>query len=472
MSDAAMKRVGELILSAAPAYEMFLLQTMGKPFFLKLPLLHTTPERMRVTFESVETPPIGLKTPERLIMWVELNRSMDSLTVSTEYWQDIDEPNPTATSEAVVDATQENLLAPAFAFGWLALLVGDGYGAAEGASMESAEEGRMVQAEALIRKADEVLIALGYQIDAESYESYADTLEEFTLRAGLDEQTEDLFKKVGNVVRGAAHAYGAAKGVHHALKKRWGNFKASVKKSYDTGHDKSYKKWAGDNEPAEPGTAKHSFKTAHDKAKAAASGEPEKGAKGGSRIATARKNKTKSDAPVASGAGAGTGKGRYPGGKMSDDEYKKRYGRVRKAMAASTEAPDLDKLMDSMRDEFFEREFNALNISELEALEELVDMLHVEGVEEKSKPGSGERFKHLVGKLRMRESAVKDPAALAAWIGRKKYGNEKFAAMGKKGQEAIEGDEGPEPVGSAVSTYQRLSGLMTPMKSWSIYKAR
>jgi len=47
--------------------------------------------------------------------------------------------------------------------------------------------------------------------------------------------------------------------------------------------------------------------------------------------------------------------------------------------------------------------------------------------------GSGERYKKLVGDLE--KKGVKDPMALAAWIGRKKYGKAKFqklAAEGKK----------------------------------------
>ena len=46
-------------------------------------------------------------------------------------------------------------------------------------------------------------------------------------------------------------------------------------------------------------------------------------------------------------------------------------------------------------------------------------------------PGSGKRFQDLVGKLKQRDD-VKDPAALAAWIGRKKFGKERFASMARK----------------------------------------
>ena len=54
----------------------------------------------------------------------------------------------------------------------------------------------------------------------------------------------------------------------------------------------------------------------------------------------------------------------------------------------------------------------------------------------KMKPrlGSGERFAHLKNML-AKKPGIKDPGALAAKIGRKKYGKEKFqklAAHGKK----------------------------------------
>ena len=45
----------------------------------------------------------------------------------------------------------------------------------------------------------------------------------------------------------------------------------------------------------------------------------------------------------------------------------------------------------------------------------------------KPKLGSGKRFKNLIGKLARKE--VKNPSALAAWIGRKKYGEEKFQGI-------------------------------------------
>jgi len=54
----------------------------------------------------------------------------------------------------------------------------------------------------------------------------------------------------------------------------------------------------------------------------------------------------------------------------------------------------------------------------------------------KPKLGSGERFHQLVNKLSAKKgkSKVSDPAALAAFIGRKKYGNKKMAQMSAKGR--------------------------------------
>lgn len=47
--------------------------------------------------------------------------------------------------------------------------------------------------------------------------------------------------------------------------------------------------------------------------------------------------------------------------------------------------------------------------------------------------GSGERFKNLKNKL-SKQKGIKNPGALAASIGRKKYGLKKFASLAKKGK--------------------------------------
>jgi len=53
-------------------------------------------------------------------------------------------------------------------------------------------------------------------------------------------------------------------------------------------------------------------------------------------------------------------------------------------------------------------------------------------VKKKPKLGTGERFAALEGQLR--KKSVRDPAALAASIGRKKYGKKKFQSMAAKGR--------------------------------------
>ncbi len=50
----------------------------------------------------------------------------------------------------------------------------------------------------------------------------------------------------------------------------------------------------------------------------------------------------------------------------------------------------------------------------------------------KPKLGSGTRFKQLTSKLAKR--GVKNPKALAAYIGRKKYGKKKFQQLAAKGK--------------------------------------
>ena len=52
------------------------------------------------------------------------------------------------------------------------------------------------------------------------------------------------------------------------------------------------------------------------------------------------------------------------------------------------------------------------------------------GVTTMPKAKSGERFKKLAGKLG--KKGADDPKALAAWIGRKKYGKDTFARLAAK----------------------------------------
>lgn len=51
--------------------------------------------------------------------------------------------------------------------------------------------------------------------------------------------------------------------------------------------------------------------------------------------------------------------------------------------------------------------------------------------------GSGERFKALTKELK--KGGAKEPAALAAAIGRKKYGKAKFQALAAKGKKDAKG---------------------------------
>ena len=48
------------------------------------------------------------------------------------------------------------------------------------------------------------------------------------------------------------------------------------------------------------------------------------------------------------------------------------------------------------------------------------------------KLGGGGRYQKLIGQLE--KKGVKDPAALAAWIGRKKLGKAKFQSLAAKGR--------------------------------------
>ena len=50
----------------------------------------------------------------------------------------------------------------------------------------------------------------------------------------------------------------------------------------------------------------------------------------------------------------------------------------------------------------------------------------------KAKLGTGQRFRNLVTKLKKR--GAKNPKALAAWIGRKKYGKKKMAKLSAAGR--------------------------------------
>ena len=60
-----------------------------------------------------------------------------------------------------------------------------------------------------------------------------------------------------------------------------------------------------------------------------------------------------------------------------------------------------------------------------------------EKVMAKHPAGSGERFMHMTKVLK--KKGARTPGALAAWIGRKKYGAKKMAEMSKKGKKGKKG---------------------------------
>lgn len=61
-----------------------------------------------------------------------------------------------------------------------------------------------------------------------------------------------------------------------------------------------------------------------------------------------------------------------------------------------------------------------------------MDRMKMDKAHKSMKPGGGGRFKKLKGKLARK--GVDDPDALAAHIGRKKYGNDRFEEMSEKGR--------------------------------------
>lgn len=434
--DVAIPMLQELLLAAVPAYETYLFQLMGKKFLLKLPVERPNPDNIRLTFDSVVAPESGLRKPQRIVMKIEYLRSMKMATLRVEWWPDIDADEPKAVNEPNLAQFQENLMSPHFVFGWLRKMVGNW---AEDVEIDNMHEARMQHAEALIVKADELLADHGYVIEASDYESYADTLDSFLLTARFDAQTEGILRKVTDLVRGAAKAYGAVKGAYHGAKARWSDWKAGVAgaygDSYAKARDRVHGKAAGrDKSPS--GVVSHEPVAATAPAKL-------KSIKGG---------KQRKQPLVKAGGKKGE---RFPGGKMKDTEYKARYGKVRK-LAASLDA-ETDEVL-------FEHEFDELDKTELLALEAMVELLAAGELEE-----GGTRFKALVAKLKAR-GGVRNPAALAAWIGRKKYGSEKFQKMSSAGRKkhAEEAPPTPEQKPSAIGDFRRWAGVASPTEGWKV----
>lgn len=270
------------------------------------------------------------------------------------------------------------------------------------------EEIQMESAEQLILKADAILAQRGYVIEAHDYQSYADTLDGFVMSSEGEFSIAEagILSKVGDVVRKAAHAYGAVKGGIAGAKTRWSNFKSSVKGAFHAGHKKAFDKTSG-------------------------------GASSGGGDAAAGRAAHAAKGAAAEKAGKGKSKGR--GGKMSDDEYKKRYG-SKKRIASSVDMPvgDFETLMDSVQSDFFERIFNGLDKKGLLALESLM-------AEEGNPDG---QMKILLAQ------GVDDPFALVSWLQ-------------SQNEAAVEAPVRRTPSAAAAAVL-KLSGATTPMQSWVV----
>jgi len=228
-------------------------------------------------------------------------------------------------------------------------------------------------AEQLILRADAVLAEAGFFIEAEGYEDYANALRTFLREGQLTEAQTAELEGVGDFVRKVAGAIGAARGVKSGLKTRWQDFKASVKAAHDTSRQKAHDKASGRQpakEPAKEPTPIPDFTKLHAK-------EPKLTLKKG-------------------------GKGSR--GAMSDKEYKARYKRSRSSSKRLKLVASMEALTGAAR--------------------ELLASPKLEG---------GEKFAALSKELG-KKPGIKDPDALAAAIGRKKYGSEKFQKMAAAGR--------------------------------------
>jgi hypothetical protein len=83
-----------------------------------------------------------------------------------------------------------------------------------------------------------------------------------------------------------------------------------------------------------------------------------------------------------------------------------------------------------------------------------------ESTDEKAALGQGGRFKALKKKLAAR--GAKSPGALAAYIGRKKYGKKRFQKLSAKGRKEDVGESTPEPGNPAVATAKGTNAGQAP----------
>lgn len=416
--DFAMSRVEQNILAAVPAYETYFLQLMGKPFLLKPPLFRMNRELLRVTFDSVEQPNGAAQSPERLVMYVEYNRAMKSATVRTEYWQDPKGENPTARGAPRAEISLENLMAPAFAFGWLHLLIADSFGGVLG-PVESVSDARMEHAERAIVAADAILAKLGFVIEATDYNEYADALDSSIPLFEADEQAESALRKVGSLVRKAAGAFGATRGGYKGLKARWSAFKSSVKSAYDDGHKKGYDKFRGSKDDDSKASGSKASKTKGGKPKL-------KLVKGGKKSKSGRK--------------------------MSDKEYRARYGRARIASSLDAPSSNLSETLSQLQDAFFSEQFDNLDDEGVELIEQMLSLNE-----------AGEKFKIVMGRLKGK--GVMDPPALAKWV------EQNLAAD----DDAVEESDDDEPLGhsegaarEALAVFNRLAGHKQLTRNWRL----
>ena len=298
-------------------------------------------------------------------------------------------------------------------------------------------EEQMQEAEQLIVKADAVLAEAGWIIDAEGYEDYADALDKFLATGKLAEDKAQELEGIGNVIRKVAHAAGAVKGAHAGAKARWADFKSSVKAAFHGGHKKAFDKVSG-RKPADEPEKKEPEKK-----------EPEKKA-------------APAAAPVAKAKPKGKGRARGAGS-MSDNEYKKRYGHAAHASRGQRKKRTL-KLVASMESLADFQQTTGVNLGAATlAAWEMLDSPKLEG---------GEKFAALSKKL-SQEPGVKDPDALAASIGREKYGKEKFqkmAAAGRKEDRETLDDQPTKEDAPAfpVTDFRRLSGIVSTTSGWKL----
>jgi len=135
-------------------------------------------------------------------------------------------------------------------------------------------------------------------------------------------------------------------------------------------------------------------------------------------------------------------------------DVKPKAGTASAKIAKSMKPGEVKKYAETPRKGLPSRKENALDKLREFIRETIREVMAEESLEEgdykvRGKLGTGTRFKNLVKSLaakegiemteadfnELEEQKVRDPAALAAWIGRKKYGKGKFQKLAAKGKE-------------------------------------